>query len=109
MKALACALLLALVGLLPSPAAVAMAVEVNGQRFHDGRVARQLVASTGKRHGTAPHPATAAYVQWLSADLALVRAGWNTIRVTLAPAAKAKPLQLAEMEVGVLVEPSANP
>ena len=84
-------------------APLALRVSINGHAFHDGDVAKQLVVATGKRHGNGSHPPpTEAYVQWPLGDLSVLHAGWNDIEVTLQPMSQTKPLQLVELEIGVV-------
>ncbi len=78
---------------------LALTVLINGRAFHEGSAAKQLVVTTGKRHGIAPSPATEAYVQWPITDATLLREGWNSIDITLTAAAK--PLQLVETEIAI--------
>lgn len=85
--------------------AVAMTVIVNGHTLHAGPTTRQLVVTTGTRHGIAPTPATEAYFQWRVTDPAMLHPGWNNIGITLAANAKVKPLQLVEAEVAIVGEP----
>ncbi len=82
---------------------VSMNVKINGHHIHAGATTKQLVVTTGTRHGNGSHPPpTEAYLQWPIAELNYLRAGWNTVEVTLTVDAKVKPLQLVEAEVGVL-------
>lgn len=88
-------------------APLALRVVVNGRAFHEGDVAGQLVVTTGKRHGNGSHPPpTEAYVQWPVSDLSQLHEGWNDIEITLLPASLAQPLQLVELEVGVVAQTS---
>lgn len=81
-------------------APLVMRVTVNGRLFHEGDVAKQLVVTTGTRHGNGSHPPpTEAYVQWLVSDLSQLQAGWNDIEITLSPESLTRPLQLVEVEV----------
>ena len=88
-------------------APLAMRVSINGHVFHDGDVAKQLVVTTGKRHGNGSHPPpTEAYVQWPVTELSQLHAGWNDIEVALLPKSLTKPLQLVEAEIGVVANVS---
>lgn len=88
-------------------APLALRVNINGHTFHDGDVTKQLVVTTGKRHGNGSHPPpTEAYVQWPVTDLNQLHAGWNDIEVTLLATSQTKPLQLVEAEIGVIASSS---
>jgi hypothetical protein len=79
---------------------VALAVQINGQPLHEGSAAKQLVVTTGTRHGNGSHPPpTEAYVQWPLTGAVLLREGWNTIDVTLTSSTKL--LQLTETEIAI--------
>ncbi len=80
---------------------VAMNVTLNGRVLHEGSTAKQLVVTTGTRHGNGSHaPPTEAYVQWPISDPTLLRRGWNDIEISLTASAKA--LQLVETEIAII-------
>lgn len=88
-------------------APLALRVVVNGHKLHEGDVGGQLVVTTGMRHGNGSHPPpTEAYVQWQVSDLSQLHTGWNDIEITLLPESLTRPLQLVELEVGVVAKTS---
>ncbi|MDP1586649.1 MAG: hypothetical protein Q8M07_02800 [Prosthecobacter sp.] len=47
-----------------SYADVALTIRLNGHPLHEGSAAKNIIVTTGKRHGIASCPATEAYAQW---------------------------------------------
>ncbi|MCK5921899.1 MAG: hypothetical protein KAG66_13220, partial [Methylococcales bacterium] len=79
---------------------VTMKVSINGQLLHDGATKKNLIVTTGKRHGNGSHaPPTEAYLQWPLVKSGILRKGWNEINVSILKSPKA--LQLVEAEVAV--------
>ena len=79
---------------------VKMTVSLNGETFHEGITAAQMVVTKGVRHGISCSPATEAYAQWRVREVSLLRQGWNTIEVTLHTASA--PLEVVETEITLL-------
>ncbi|GEP45138.1 hypothetical protein [Brevifollis gellanilyticus] len=79
---------------------VKMTVTLNGETFHEGSTAAQMVVTKGLRHGISCSPATEAYVQWPVKDASLLKQGWNTIEISLQAASQ--PLEVVETEITLL-------
>ncbi|HBJ88324.1 MAG TPA: hypothetical protein DDZ88_31610 [Verrucomicrobiales bacterium] len=75
---------------------MALTIRLNGHPLHEGSAAKNIIVTTGKRHGIASCPATEAYAQWLVPREHL-KHGWNDLTVTLT--ASPKPLQIVETEI----------
>lgn len=75
---------------------VSLVITLNGHSIHEGPAERNIVTTTGKRHGTAICPATEAYAQW-KVPVQHLKQGWNDLQITLQHAAK--PLRLVETEI----------